>query len=175
MGRRRPGTLLRFLILLPLLTGCFTVEQDIWINPDGSGRLHLDIGIPESGGEPGPGGLVESEIVEDLRRAARPLVGDPRLRSNPVVSWYSRDGFDHAELDLNPVDWHLLPAIAADVLETAAERIPGSAPWTRLLAFSIEEDEEGLIWFSEPPAPQTSFLLPVSAKRRWPNSSTRRP
>ena len=31
-----------------ILTGCIDVDQQLWINSDGSGRMVLDIGISES-------------------------------------------------------------------------------------------------------------------------------
>ncbi|GEM_PF-4701296 len=40
-------TLLTWGILVILLSGCFEMVEDIWINPDSSGRLKLDIAVSE--------------------------------------------------------------------------------------------------------------------------------
>ncbi len=162
---RRGAELVLPVILLTLLTGCLEVKENLWIEPDGRGRLHLDIGLAADGTAPDADGLVESEVVEDLRRAAGPLAGDPRLTSSPVVSWYTRDGFNRAEIDIQVADWHDLPAIGAAIIERTCERVPEAAGYARLLTFSLEEDEEGVIWFSQPPSPLTSFTPPGAGGR----------
>jgi hypothetical protein len=102
------STHLRWLLaplVLLTLTGCFDLLQEIWILPDGSGRVVFDVGLPKSfldlartrGKDP----------LEELRAEARATEAD--LKKDPDVTKfefreYEQDGQHHLVYDLTVKD-----------------------------------------------------------------------
>lgn len=134
-----------------LLTGCFDVKQDIWINPDGSGRLRFDIGLSKQLAFLGEEGASSAdELAESLKELGRELVGDPRLHSSPIVEEYSDDDFDRAAIELFVKDWHDLPALNRLIVEQPSRDEAEGDESNRLFIFSLEENEEGNIYYRQP-------------------------
>jgi len=145
-----------FKLLTPLLgvfmlTGCFDVKQEIWINPDGSGRLRFDIGLSKQLASLAEEGASSAdELAESLKDLGRELVGDPRLHSSPIVEEYRDDDFDRAAIELFVNDWHDLPALNRLIVEKRlTDEVEGDES-NRLFIFSLEENEEGNIYYRQP-------------------------
>lgn len=104
----RPLPRLRWLLAccaLLTLTGCFDLLQELWILPDGSGRVVFDVGLPKSfldlararGKDP----------LEELRVEARATEED--LKKDPDVTKfefreYEQEGQQHLVYDLTVKD-----------------------------------------------------------------------
>ncbi|MFC1628105.1 hypothetical protein ACFL3H_03195 [Gemmatimonadota bacterium] len=138
--------LLIFLMPFLLLSGCIEVKQEIWIEPDGSGKIRFDIGAPS----PGEGSADASSIpAEEIIAIARELRRDPRLKSTPRVGQYVLDGNDHVELELLLNHWSDLPSINHLILEKARTEDDVRAALSRMFEFSLAEDEEGNILYRQ--------------------------
>jgi len=146
--------MLRSLILLfcaLTLNGCLDVQQEIWINPDGSGKLRFDLGLSKAFTELGED---DSTGVADLfvsfKELGRDLNRDPRLKSSPILEEYSDDDFDRVALELVVKDWRDLPAINQLILErnSGEETVEGNT--SQMLLFSLHENEDGNIFFRLP-------------------------
>ncbi|HEX5750804.1 MAG TPA: hypothetical protein VFZ09_31560 [Archangium sp.] len=104
----RPPPRLRWLLaplVLLTLTGCFDLLQEIWILPDGSGRVVLDVGLPRSfldlartqGKDP----------LEEMRADAKAT--EAELKNDPDVTKfefreYEENGQQHLVYDLTVRD-----------------------------------------------------------------------
>ncbi|WPB76205.1 hypothetical protein KYC5002_45360 [Archangium violaceum] len=104
----RPSPRLRWLLaplVLLTLTGCFDLLQEIWILPDGSGRVVLDVGLPKTfldlartqGKDP----------LEGMRADAR--AAEAELKKDPDVTKfefreYEENGQQHLVYDLTVKD-----------------------------------------------------------------------
>ncbi len=142
------------LILLSLaLSGCLDMKQDIWINPDGSGRLRIDVGISESmsyfreSEAPTEEETQESDIGVDFMDTVRELSRDPRIRS-VYSERYSDQGFDRAAIDLTVHDWHDLPSINARILTQQGEE--NESDIDTYMTFSLHEEDDGIVHYLQP-------------------------
>ncbi|AKI99910.1 Hypothetical protein AA314_01537 [Archangium gephyra] len=120
----RPPPRLRWLLaplVLLTLTGCFDLLQEIWILPDGSGRVVLDVGLPKSfldlartqGKDP----------LEELRTDARAT--EAELKKDPDVTKfefreYEENGQQHIVYDLTVRDATRLGELQKRAMEQSA-------------------------------------------------------
>jgi hypothetical protein len=148
MTTRELATLAPLLLPALLLSGCIDVRQDIYINPDGTGRLRLDIGIRSTTADPAAE-VIPEHPGEDLKVIARRIHTDPRVRTIHVEE-YSEDGWDRGVIDLSVHDWRDLPELnrllAADP-DRAEHVFSGLERW---FLFSLGEEEDGVIDFRQP-------------------------
>ncbi|HYO72476.1 MAG TPA: hypothetical protein VEU33_41035 [Archangium sp.] len=104
----RPAPRLRWLLaplVLLTLTGCFDLLQEIWLLPDGSGRVVLDVGLPKSfldlartqGTDPLEG------LRVDARAAEAELTKDPDVTKFEFRE-YEENGQQHLVYDLTVRD-----------------------------------------------------------------------
>ena len=149
-------------MILPLagllaLTGCLDVQQDVWVNPDGTGRLRIDMGLSENLSEPAEGveAVTGNEMVRDFQEIQRRIKDDPRIRQIYVEN-YARGGYDRAAVDILVHDWRDLPAINDLVLDT---NVRTGADLDRHLRFTLQEEADGKIYYRHPPE---SGLVPPS-------------
>ncbi|PTL79887.1 hypothetical protein [Vitiosangium sp. GDMCC 1.1324] len=134
----RPLPRLRWL-LAPLallsLTGCFDLLQELWILPDGSGRVVFDVGLPKSfldlararGKDP----------LEEMRAEARATEED--LKKDPDVTKfefreYEQDGQQHLVYDLTVKDATRLGELQKRAMDRSTTAKQGKAEF----AFRIE-------------------------------------
>ncbi len=143
---RRTALLLVALFLLSSLTGCFEVQQDIWVGTDGGGRLRFTIRAPSPEGARTD---TSSVPVVEIHEIARRLRRDTRLRFTPRVEQYVHDGADHVAIEIAVNDWHDLPAINRDIIEQGSSGDPVRTALARLFDFSLEEDAEGYILYRQ--------------------------
>jgi hypothetical protein len=83
-----------------LLSGCFEMRQEYWINADGSGRVLMDIGVVKidaGKGAAAPQG--ESELEKNMREANERFSREPNVKS-AKLSQEDRDGMRHLVLDV---------------------------------------------------------------------------
>ena len=146
-----PIRLLTAILCALSLSGCFDAQQEIWINPDGSGRLRIDMGLSREltdVGEEDSSGI--EEMADRFRNAGRKLAGDARLPSSPVVEEYSDEDFDRVAIELTVNDWRDLPAVNRMILEERQADASVSDDSNRLFLFSLEESEDGNIHYRQP-------------------------
>ena len=149
MTTRELATLAPLLLPALLLSGCIDVRQDIYINPDGSGRLRIDVGI-RSTADPAAEEIPEHP-GEDLKVIARRIHTDPRVQSVHVEE-YSEDVWDRGVIDLSVHDWRDLPALNRLLAADPGRSKNGSSGLERWFFFSLGEDEEGVVDFRQPEA-----------------------
>jgi len=135
---------------LPLLSGCLDMQQEIWIQPDGSGRLRLDLGIREQTPEGGEedenlSSEVHTELDSGFLEAARRLRDDPRVRSLHTED-YRQEGYERAAIDVTVDQWRDLPDIAAIV--TGLQEVQDS-DLRDIFLFQLEE-RDGTIYYRQP-------------------------
>ncbi|WNG43581.1 hypothetical protein F0U60_05275 [Archangium minus] len=134
----RPLPRLRWLLaplMLLTLTGCFDLLQEIWLLPDGSGRVVFDVGLPKSfldlartkGMDP----------LQELRAAAKATEED--LKKDPDVTKfefreYEQDGQQHLVYDLTVKDITRLGELQKRAMEHNASAKQGK----KELAFHVE-------------------------------------
>lgn len=139
MAHPAPLRRLRWLLAcfaLLSLTGCFDLLQELWILPDGSGRVVFDVGLPKSfldlararGKDP----------LEEMRAEARATEED--LRKDPDVTKfefreYEQDGQQHLVYDLTVKDATRLGELQKKAMEHSASAKQGNAN----VGFSIEK------------------------------------
>lgn len=132
MSPGSPSTLLRPALLLAalslFLTGCFNVEQDLWIEPGGSARLVVDMGMPKS-----VTALARLSGTADAREAllAQAREAEKALRQDPEVSQvmlrdYEKDGQVHLVYDVTVKDVTRLPDLYRRAAEQHAQGQPAS-------------------------------------------------
>ncbi|AKQ63645.1 hypothetical protein A176_000557 [Myxococcus hansupus] len=123
---RSPLLLTALSLLLLSATGCFDVQQDLWIEPGGSARLVVDVSIPQARmdlreirGSLSPRQLLfvaAGDIEKALREA--PEVAQVMLRD------YEKEGRDHLVYDVTVKDVTRLP----DLYRRTAEQNK-HVPW----------------------------------------------
>jgi hypothetical protein len=118
------------------LTGCFDLLQELWILPDGSGRVVFDVGLPKSfldlartrGKDP----------LEELRVEARATEEDLK-KDLDVTKFefreYEQDGQQHLVYDLTVRDATRLGELQKRAMEHSASAKQGKAN----VGFSIEK------------------------------------
>lgn len=147
--RPRTGPSLLFMLLFTLLlTGCFDVTEEIWISPDGSGRLTIEMGIEKglSGAEGSEGRRDAAEALGDgFKEVARRIRTDPRI-GTPMIAEWEDDTYLRASIEMKVEDWHDLPAVAQRILGESDT----SVEMDDLLLFSLDENEDGMVFYSQP-------------------------
>ncbi|MFY0563470.1 hypothetical protein ACN28E_06455 [Archangium lansingense] len=127
----RPPLSLRWLLaplMLLTLTGCFDLLQEIWLLPDGSGRVVLDVGLPKSFLD-----LARSQgkdPLEQLRADARAT--EAELKKDPDVTKfelreYEENGQQHLVYDLTVKDATRLGELQKRAMEQSATAKQGKA------------------------------------------------
>jgi hypothetical protein len=119
----------RFLFLTLLLTscaltsGCFEFRQEFWINPDGSGRVLMDIAVQQVG-NPGAAGQKEgaSKFEKQMQEARERLSKDPNVK-RVEMSQETREGMLHTVFDIEVND---LTKLADTMRQTALAAAPGN-------------------------------------------------
>ncbi|QSQ23096.1 hypothetical protein JY651_49795 [Pyxidicoccus parkwayensis] len=134
----RPPWLLATLALVTL-TGCFDLVQEVWINPDGSARVVLDVGIPKSlvalGGKHGGQDLME-QVRQEQEAAKETLSKDPNVEKLEQRTYEEGDRV-HVVHDLTVRDATKLPELYRKLADDASrERQRGAGNWD----FRIERD-----------------------------------
>ena len=117
----------RFLFLTLLITscaltsGCFEFRQEFWINPDGSGRVLMDIGIQQVG-NPGTAGQKDgaSKFEKQMQEARERLSKDPNVK-RVQMSQETREGMLHTLFDIEVND---LTKLADSMRQTALAAAP---------------------------------------------------
>jgi hypothetical protein len=119
--RRRFLALTLLLTSCALMSGCFEFRQEFWINPDGSGRVLMDIGIQQIG-TPGAGGQKEgqSKFEKEMQEAKARLSKDPNIKS-VRMSQETREGMLHTVFDIECND---LTKLADSMRQTALAAAP---------------------------------------------------
>ncbi|MBZ4419366.1 hypothetical protein [Myxococcus sp. RHSTA-1-4] len=133
----RPPWLLATLALLTL-TGCFDVVQELWLNPDGSARVVVDLGIPTSLGALAKaiGGKELLEQVGEQREQLQAAVAnDPNVVELVLRQYEDGDQF-HLVQELTVKDASKLPELFRKVSESTGSQQQGSGTWD----FRIERD-----------------------------------
>ncbi len=161
MTTRELATLAPLLLPALLLSGCIDVRQDIYINPDGTGRLRLDIGIRSEATDPAAEEIPEHP-GEDLKVIARRIHNDPRVRTVHVEE-YSEDGWDRGVIDLSVHDWRDLPELNRLLAIDPDRAEHGFSGLERWFLFSLGEEEDGVVDFRQPesdggPPPSGSLI-----------------
>jgi hypothetical protein len=102
--QRRLLTLALLLASCTLLSGCFEFKQEFWINPDGSGRVLMDIGIQQMG-DANQGGRKQggSEFEKKMQEARERLSQDPNIKSVKMLQ-ETRDRMLHTVFDIECKD-----------------------------------------------------------------------
>jgi hypothetical protein len=136
------------------------VRQDIYINPDGSGRLRIDVGIRSTATEQAPDEIPEQPGAE-LKNIIRRIHTDPRVRSIHLEE-YSEDGWDRGVIDLSVHDWRDLPELNRLLAAGPDGSANGFSGLERWFLFSLGEEEDGVVDFRQPesdgtPPPSGSF------------------
>ncbi|HEX8459392.1 MAG TPA: hypothetical protein VF656_19020 [Pyrinomonadaceae bacterium] len=104
-----------------LLSGCFEFRQEFWINPDGSGRILMDIGIQQMGNSnEGAQKRVPSEFEKNMREANERLSKDPNIKS-VKMSQEMRDRMLHTVFDIECKD---LTKFSESMRESARKSVP---------------------------------------------------
>ncbi len=170
------------LLTLLFMTGCLDVQQEIWINPDGSGKLRFDLGLSRGFTEPDDSESIGvSDLAVSFKELGRELVRDPRLKYSPVVEEYSDDDFGRVAIEVVVKDWRDLPAINQLILERKSGEETLDSKASQMLLFSLHEAEDGNIFFrqpsigtfsesDEPAAGEGEETLPERAGRAFPGS-----
>ncbi len=127
-----------------LLTGCIDVDQQLWINSDGSGRMVMDIGITESefrNAKMGTEALIY--IDKTLGKYQDSLKKNPLVK-NLVTKQYSQENIQHRVIEFDVTDFETYfegvqkyddPfTVRLETLENGEFRftekiIPGGAEW----------------------------------------------
>jgi hypothetical protein len=150
MNTREFATLAPLLLPALLLSGCIDVRQDIYINPDGSGRLRLDLGIRTVASDRAPDEL-PIQPGNDLKEIVRRIHADPRIRAVHVEE-YSEDGWDRGVIDLSVHDWRDLPDLNRCLAADPDRPENGFSRLESWFLFSLREDDDGVTNFQEPQA-----------------------
>ncbi|WAM25404.1 hypothetical protein [Myxococcus sp. NMCA1] len=159
-----PSTLLRPALLLAalslFLTGCFNVEQDLWIEPGGSARLVVDMGMPKSLTAMGLlGGATDAReaLLAKAREAEQALRQDPEV-SQVMLRDYEKDGQVHLVYDVTVKDVTRLPELYRRAAEQHAQGQPSSPKdaWD----FRIER-QGGDYAYTQRFNPEKAFATPV--------------
>ncbi|NVJ03683.1 hypothetical protein HUW63_00275 [Myxococcus sp. AM001] len=145
MSPGSPSTLLRPTLLLAalslFLTGCFNVEQDLWIEPGGSARLVVDMGMPKSltalarlGGDSN----AKEALLAKAREAEQALRQDPEV-SQVMLRDYEKDGQVHVVYDVTVKDVTRLP----ELYRRAADQHGKGQPSSPKDAWDVRIERQG--------------------------------
>lgn len=133
----RPPWLLAALAMLTL-TGCFDLVQEVWINPDGSARVVLDLAFPKAlmalGETRGGKGLMEQ--VREQQEAAKETLGKDSNVEKLEQRTYEEGDRVHLVHDLTVRDATKLPELYRKLAEDSAREQKGAGNWD----FRIERD-----------------------------------
>lgn len=125
----RLGWLLATLSLLTL-TGCFDVVQELWINPDGSARLVVDVAIPKSLGmlaQANGGKSLVDQLHEQRKAAQETLSKNPDVQAL-VLRQYDEGDALHLVHELTVKDATKLPELYRQVMEDTTRDQQQQAP-----------------------------------------------
>jgi hypothetical protein len=114
----RPLLMLATLSLLTL-TGCFDVVQELWINPDGSARLMVDVALPKSLGmlaQAHGGKSLVDQLHEQRKAAQETLSKNPDVQAL-VMRQYDEGDVLHLVHELTVKDATKLPELYRQVWE----------------------------------------------------------
>lgn len=119
--RRR---ILAFTLLLAscaLTSGCFEFRQEFWINPDGSGRVLMDIAVQQMGNS-GAASQKEgsSKFEKQMQEARERLSKDPNVK-RVQMSQETREGMLHTVFEIEVND---LTKLADSMRQTALAAAP---------------------------------------------------
>ncbi len=147
------------------LAGCFEVTEEVWINPDGTGRLKIDMGISEAllsesenGGKSGQRNPIE-DISKDFNKAKQKIEKNPNIKKFDFQQ-YSDAGMKHFVFDVEVKEVSTLnglqkaiysgkkePAEAVETgrmpLEQSELRIEKTAAGNTLFVRTLGPPEEG--------------------------------
>ena len=127
-----------------LLTGCMDVNQQLWINSDGSGRMVLDIGITESGFSKAQSGTEALIYINMTLDKYQESLKKNALVKNLVTRQYSQEEIQHRVIEFDVTDFETYfegvqkyddPfTVRLETLENGEFRftekiIPGGAEW----------------------------------------------
>lgn len=115
-----PRWLLATLALLSL-TGCFDLLEEVWVYPDGSARMVLDITLPKSLVDLAK--VTSQDPLAEARERAR--AAEARLKQNPDITHfemrdYEEAGEFHLRYDLTVKDVSKLPELQRQAMEEAS-------------------------------------------------------
>ena len=91
------------LLLLALAgTGCFSMTQEIWINPDGTGRILFDVGFSDEllSMAKGSGEDPAASLRTDMEKTKKEMAADPTV-SSVETSERSEGGMRHFVMDVH--------------------------------------------------------------------------
>jgi hypothetical protein len=128
-------------------SSCLDMKQDIWINPDGTGRLRIDVGVSKSVMDSPDAETGESDLSEDFRQVQRDLKDDPRIRSLHTEG-YATSEYVRAAIDLVVHDWRDLPDVNGLVIDR--QEGEGGTSMNAYLIFTLSEEEDGTIHYVQP-------------------------
>lgn len=119
--RRRFLALTLLLTSCIILSGCFEFRQKVWINPDGSGRVLMDIGVQQAGNR-GAAGRKDgpSKFEREVQEARERLSKDPNIKS-VRMSQETREGMLHTVFDIEVND---LTKLADSMRQTTLAAAP---------------------------------------------------
>lgn len=109
------------LVSCALMSGCFEFRQEFWINPDGSGRVLMDIAVQQMG-NPGAAGQKEgsSKFEKQMQEARERLSKDPNVKRVQMAQ-ETREGMLHTIFDVEVND---LTKLADSMRQTALAAAP---------------------------------------------------
>lgn len=143
-GRIRLLVLALFAVWLP---GCFDVVEELWLNPDGSGRARLEVILPASG-VPGPvRDAASQQISEGAAQSGQALMREGKVKS---VSFDHKtiEGAEHFVYDVEVLNARQLDDVLPEVLSAAnlpASVMGGPHPWS----VKVEQVREGELRFTQ--------------------------
>jgi hypothetical protein len=134
------------LVLCVLTSGCITIEQEIFLQPDGSGELLLLISLPDlpedaKGGMGDPAEAMQkfkAEVAQKLPPTIK-LKEAKELRRNGTMGFYALFQFK----DLNEVQ-----AVMANMMKESAQGLPGGGQQPPEWKLKLEK-QGGLTSFSQ--------------------------
>jgi len=143
------------LLMILTLTGCFEVSQEIWHNPDGSGRVILEIIFSEDMlSFMGVEGDVEEnreEILREFEFSPEEIsADDPNVRNAVVNSYYDPEGENfHIIMDVELLDLRKgLPVDEGDDMSgfefTITDNNDGTYRFSQITDASSEMGDTGL-------------------------------
>ncbi|MFP2957957.1 hypothetical protein ACLEPN_09035 [Myxococcus sp. 1LA] len=164
MSTGSPGSLLRSTLLLATLsllltTGCFDVQQDLWIEPRGSARLVVDMGLPKSVtalARLGGATDAKEQLLTTAREAEKALREDPEV-TQVMLRDYEQEGQVHLVYDVTVKDVTRLP----DMYRRAAEKHAQGQQTTPQEAWDFRIERQGGDYvYTQRFHPEKAFAVP---------------